>query len=285
MYSFDLAYYIKMSVKYSKFDTAEDLPKLKLDAIDLVLNENNIFKLKTVLDFLKPLEIISLNTAGWVCTNSTEGYIDRLFAMCEYLKKINPSIICLQEVVPAQGETEKLLDLKFPDYQIIFPRYYDREKNTKAMLCVLLVKKTIIRNENQIEIKALHNLEDNLRYNYVTFPSVYGRELAVLNLHVPMIPPTGGEDYISSREAMRAEFVKAVENAANYCDIIAGDFNMKENSYLISKLKKMTVRTAVIDHIAFKADIGIVDHLEINEDLAKRQMTDHPAVHGRISIT
>ena len=129
-------------------------------------------------------QIISYNMAGWNWRISTEKWEDRVRRSCEYIinKMSEPMVIGLQEVQLSGGKYLKVLEEYFPEYHIILPPAFNGQP--RSVISILLLRKDIC---DSYSVNVLDNLEDSLRYNYVTFNTSDGLCFRVLNTNIPHV--------------------------------------------------------------------------------------------------
>lgn len=199
--------------------------------------------------------IISYNMAGWNWRLSKESWEKRMKRSCEYIldKTPEPMLIGLQEVQLSGGKYLDVLKQYFPNYHIILPPSYKGQP--KSVISILLLRKDIC---DSYSVNVLENLEDSLRYNYVTFNTTDGLCFRVLNTN---IPHTCYEDkaewFQENRRVLREKFIESIESMAytykNEPDvkfIALGDFNTVPEDPFIDGLAYTYVNRSMIDAVS-----------------------------------
>jgi exonuclease III len=207
----------------------------------------------------KDLELISLNVAGWNWRISNENWENRLRRICSYIKvkksKSNSLVIALQEVQLSGGKYLSVLEEEFPDYHIILPNGF--KKQAKSVMSILLINKKLCKSYN---IGTLEDLEDSLRYNFVTINThIEGLCFRILNTNVPhncFNDDNTAEWYKQERIELSELFIKRITELANtYSNepdmklIMLGDFNAIPDSEFIESLAYTYINRPMIDAV------------------------------------
>lgn len=199
-------------------------------------------------------QIISYNMAGWNWRISTEKWEDRVRRSCEYIinKMSEPMVIGLQEVQLSGGKYLKVLEEYFPEYHIILPPAFNGQP--RSVISILLLRKDIC---DSYSVNVLDNLEDSLRYNYVTFNTSDGLCFRVLNTNIPhTCYDDKAEWFQEDRRILREKFIKAIEimadiykNEQDVKFIALGDFNTVPEDPFINGLAYTYVNRPMIDAV------------------------------------
>lgn len=199
-------------------------------------------------------QIISYNMAGWNWRLSDESWKDRLNRSCEYIadKMSEPMIIGLQEVQLSGGKYLDVLKQYFPKYHIILPAGY--KSQPKSVLSILLIRKDICESYS---IGKLDNLEDSIRYNYVTLNTIDGLCFRVLNTNIPHTCYENQADWFKeNRRILRETFINEIKSLAetyrNEADvkfIALGDFNTVPDDSFIEALAYTYIDKPMIDPV------------------------------------
>lgn len=199
-------------------------------------------------------QIISYNMAAWNWKLTLEEWGDRMKRSCEYIinKTSEPMLIGLQEVQLSGGKYLDILKQFFPKYHIILPKAYKGQP--KSVISILMIRKDTC---DSYSVNKLENLEDSLRYNYVTF-NKDGLCFRVLNVN---IPHTCYEDkagwFQEDRRRLRETFIEKINSMAqtykNEPDvkfIALGDFNTVPEDSFINDLAYTYINRPMIDTVA-----------------------------------
>lgn len=231
----------KPAATYNSTKKLLDMGIIEKDGSDFIFSKK-IRNVGRKQDVLQHVRVATCNMNGYL----NEGTFATRFE--KFLPILNRSSIWgLQEVVPnAYPEIEE--KIKDRGFRIIYPESYT-EKNKNCMITTL-----VVAEENCDEYEPLLLGDDklfNLRYTYGRLKTWNGRNLRILNVHIPQ-----SYDVDKKRKQEIKDFWELIIEEAKACRvceeefILLGDFNayneedeMSENAEYLQRLSDLMFDT------------------------------------------
>lgn len=186
-------------------------------------------------------QIISYNMAGWNWRLTDEAWKSRMQRSFDYIhdRTSGPMLIGLQEVQLCGGKALDTLSQNFPEYHIVLPDKY--AEHQRSVISILLIRKDVC---DSYSVGKIENMDECLRYNFVTLNTTDGLCFRVININIPhTCYRDKAEWFQKDRKTLRENCVEAIKAlAATYKNepdvkfIVLGDFNTTPDDPFIEQL-------------------------------------------------